>query len=99
MLFLIAVCPARALLVRISLGPRPLQCLTFRGSIPHPMQSLCTLHCWPRNTRSRPAQARDKTSHDRVEAPTTKTTGIVVVAAFAASAAGGPAAKIKSTER
>src|SRR4029077_6813454 len=21
----------------------PLQCLTFRGSIPHPMQSLCTL--------------------------------------------------------
>jgi hypothetical protein len=36
-------------------NPRPLQCLTFRGSIPHPMQSLCTLrnHCrqWPRNTR------------------------------------------------
>jgi hypothetical protein len=33
----------------------PLQCLIFRGSIPHPMQSLCTLrdHCrqWPRNTR------------------------------------------------
>src|SRR5882724_7912040 len=29
--------------------------MTFRGSIPHPMQSLCTLrnHCrqWPRNTR------------------------------------------------
>src|SRR5215471_17582835 len=34
---------------------RPLQRLTFRGSIPHPMQLLCTLrnHCrqWPRNTR------------------------------------------------
>src|SRR5246127_5359381 len=34
---------------------RPLQCLIFRGSIPPPMQSLCTLrnHCrqWPRNTR------------------------------------------------
>jgi hypothetical protein len=29
--------------------------MIFRGSIPHPMQSLCTLrdHCrqWPRNTR------------------------------------------------
>src|SRR5258707_11269482 len=29
--------------------------MTFRGSIPHPMQLLCTLrnHCrqWPRNTR------------------------------------------------
>src|SRR6516225_1709403 len=32
-----------------------LRAKTFRGSIPHPMQSLCTLrdHCrqWPRNTR------------------------------------------------
>src|SRR5436190_18586529 len=36
-------------------NPRPLRYLTFRRSIPHPMQSLCTLrhHCrqWPRNTR------------------------------------------------
>ena len=24
-------------------NPRPLRCLIFRGSIPHPMQSLCTL--------------------------------------------------------
>src|SRR5688572_1599248 len=34
---------------------RPLRCLIFRGSIPHPMQSLCTLrdHCHQgsRNTR------------------------------------------------
>jgi hypothetical protein len=36
-------------------NPRPRRCLIFHGSIPHPMQSLCTLrnHCrqWPRNTR------------------------------------------------
>ena len=36
-------------------NPGPLRHLIFRGSIPHPMQSLCTLrnHCrqWPRNTR------------------------------------------------
>src|SRR5262249_1267187 len=41
--------------LRANENPRPLQCLTFRGSIPHPMQSLCTLrdHCRqrPRNTR------------------------------------------------
>src|SRR5262249_54002045 len=41
--------------LRASENSRPLQCLIFRGSIPHPMQSLCTLrvHCrqWPRNTR------------------------------------------------
>src|SRR5262249_18588885 len=40
--------------LRASENSRPLQCLIFRGSIPHPMQSLCTLrvHCrqWPRNT-------------------------------------------------
>src|SRR6516162_901988 len=34
---------------------RPLRCMIFRGSIPHPMQSLCTLRnrcCQrPRNTR------------------------------------------------
>src|SRR6476469_9647630 len=38
-----------------NVATRPLRCLIFRGSIPHPMQSLCTLrnHCrqWPRNTR------------------------------------------------
>ena len=36
-------------------NPRPLRCLIFRGSIPHPMQLLCTLrdHCrqGSRNTR------------------------------------------------
>src|SRR5215510_12246251 len=41
--------------LRANENPRPLRCLIFRGSIPHPMQSLCTLrdHCrqWPRNTR------------------------------------------------
>ena len=37
--------------LRANENPRPLRCLIFRGSIPHPMQSLCTLrnHCrqWP----------------------------------------------------
>src|SRR5215211_3939061 len=41
--------------LRANENPRPLRWLIFRGSIPHPMQSLCTLrnHCrqWPRNTR------------------------------------------------
>src|SRR6516165_4475342 len=41
--------------LRANENPRPLRYLIFRGSIPHPMQSLCTLrnHCrqWPRNTR------------------------------------------------
>src|SRR5262249_19966849 len=41
--------------LRANENPRPLRCLIFRGSIPHPMQSLYTLrdHCrqWPRNTR------------------------------------------------
>jgi hypothetical protein len=45
----------RTCCLRANKDPRPLQCLIFRGSIPHPMQSLCTLrtHCrqWPRNTR------------------------------------------------
>src|SRR5215467_3453634 len=40
--------------LRASKNSRPLRYLIFRGSIPHPMQSLCTLrlHCrqWPRNT-------------------------------------------------
>ena len=41
--------------LRANRNTRPLRCMIFRGSIPHPMQSLCTLrnHCrqWPRNTR------------------------------------------------
>src|SRR5215472_292109 len=43
--------------VRPEISQLPMRslCLIFRGSIPHPMQSLCTLrdHCrqWPRNTR------------------------------------------------
>jgi hypothetical protein len=41
--------------LRANKDSRPLQCLIFRGSIPHPMQWLCTLrnHCrqWSRNTR------------------------------------------------
>jgi hypothetical protein len=41
--------------LRANENPRPLRCLIFRGSIPRPVQSLCTLrnHCcqWPRNTR------------------------------------------------
>src|ERR1700758_786961 len=45
----------RTCCLRANENPRPLRCLIFRGSIPHPMQSLCTLrdHCrqWPRNTR------------------------------------------------
>ena len=45
----------RTCCLRASKNSRPLRCLTFRGSIPHPVQSLCTLrdHCrqWPRNTR------------------------------------------------
>src|SRR5262249_28071167 len=44
----------RTCCLRANENSRPLQCLIFRGSIPHPMQSLCTLrvHCrqWPRNT-------------------------------------------------
>ena len=43
------------LALRANRNSRPLQCLTFRGSIPHPMQSLCTLRSRcrqrPRNTR------------------------------------------------
>ena len=45
----------RTCCLRANENPWPLRCLIFRGSIPHPMQSLCTLrdHCrqWPRNTR------------------------------------------------
>src|SRR5205823_5565390 len=45
----------RTCCLRANENPRPLRYLIFRGSIPHPMQSLCTLrdHCrqWPRNTR------------------------------------------------
>ena len=45
----------RTCCLRANRNSQPLQCLTFRGSIPHPVQSLCTLrnHChqWPRNTR------------------------------------------------
>jgi hypothetical protein len=45
----------RTCCLRANENPRPLRCIIFRGSIPHPMQSLCTLrnHCrqWPRNTR------------------------------------------------
>ena len=45
----------RTCCLRANKNPRPLRYLIFRGSIPHPMQSLCTLrnHChqWPRNTR------------------------------------------------
>src|SRR4051812_42731910 len=45
----------RTCCLRANENPQPLRCLIFRGSIPHPMQSLCTLrnHCrqWPRNTR------------------------------------------------
>src|SRR5207342_1734226 len=45
----------RTCCLRANRDPRPLRYLIFRGSIPHPMQSLCTLrnHCrqWPRNTR------------------------------------------------
>ena len=46
---------SRTCCLRANENPRPLRYLIFRGSIPHPMQSLCTLrdHCrqWPRNTR------------------------------------------------
>ena len=38
----------RTCCLRASKNSRPLRCLTFRGSIPHPMQQLCTLrvrHC------------------------------------------------------
>src|SRR6516165_1235136 len=45
----------RTCCLRANENPRPLRCLIFRGSIPHPMQSLCTLrdHCrqGSRNTR------------------------------------------------
>src|SRR5215470_15560313 len=45
----------RTCCLRANENPRPLRCLIFRGSIPHPMQSLCTLRnrCRqrPRNTR------------------------------------------------
>src|SRR5262245_49481988 len=45
----------RTCCLRANENPRPLRCLIFRGSIPHPMQSLCTLRNhrrrWPRNTR------------------------------------------------
>jgi hypothetical protein len=45
----------RTCCLRANRNSRPLRYLTFRGSIPHPMQLLCTLrnHCrqWPRNTR------------------------------------------------
>src|SRR3974390_374434 len=45
----------RTCCLRANKNSRPLRYLTFRGSIPHPVQSLCTLrnHCrqWPRNTR------------------------------------------------
>src|SRR6516162_6201352 len=45
----------RTCCLRANENPRPLRCLIFRGSIPHPMQSLCTLRDhgrqWPRNTR------------------------------------------------
>src|SRR5919197_6651716 len=45
----------RTCCLRANENSRPLQRLTFRGSIPHPMQLLCTLrnHCrqWHRNTR------------------------------------------------
>ena len=33
----------RTCCLRASKNSRPLRCLTFRGSIPHPMQQLCTL--------------------------------------------------------
>ena len=33
----------RTCCLRASKNSRPLRCMTFRGSIPHPMQSLCTL--------------------------------------------------------
>src|SRR3974390_3750848 len=38
----------RTYCVRASKNSPPLRCVTFRGSIPHPMQQLCTLrvrHC------------------------------------------------------
>src|SRR6202043_3013631 len=45
----------RTCCLRANKDSRPLRYLIFRGSIPHPMQSLCTLrnHCRqrPRNTR------------------------------------------------
>ena len=45
----------RTCCLRANRNSRPLRYLIFRGSIPHPMQLLCTLrnHCrqWPRNTR------------------------------------------------
>ena len=48
-------CRCRTCCLRANENPRPLRCLIFRGSIPHPMQLLCTLrdHCrqGPRNTR------------------------------------------------
>src|SRR5262249_560902 len=52
----------RTCCLRANENPRPLPYLVFRGSIPHPMQSLCTLRTpcrqWPRNTRYRPGAAR-----------------------------------------
>src|SRR3954452_2487582 len=36
-------CRCRTCCLRANENPRPLRCLIFRGSIPHPMQSLCTL--------------------------------------------------------
>ena len=59
-LFVAAACDrdgaeAELVCLRANKDSRPLRYLIFRGSIPHPMQSLCTLrnHCrqWPRNTR------------------------------------------------
>jgi hypothetical protein len=51
----------RLTLALVVADSRPLLCLIFRGSIPHPMQSLCTLrdHCrqWPRNTRYQAANS------------------------------------------
>src|SRR5436190_14844066 len=45
----------RTCCLRANENPRPLRYLIFRGSIPHPRQSLCTLRNhrrqWPRNTR------------------------------------------------
>jgi hypothetical protein len=45
----------RTCCLRANENPRPLRYLIFRGSIPHPMQSLCTLRDYcrqePRNTR------------------------------------------------
>ena len=45
----------RTYCLRANRNSRPLRRMTFRGSIPHPTQSLCTLRDhrrqWPRNTR------------------------------------------------